>query len=96
MKDIYWYEDKIKHGFRIGVRGLGDEIFIPMWDMVRAGDSFRFRNGRNWTDEEAFKWALDYRRKELECVEFEEIPNEILFLTEGFSQNTGVIKNETK
>lgn len=96
MIDYYWYEDQIKRGYRIGIRGVGNEIFIPMWDVIRAGDSFRLRNGRHWTDEEALQWAIKWAEKESEYVDFEEIPKEILFLNEGVSKIPGVRQNQTK
>lgn len=92
--EIYYYEDKINRGMRIGIRGDGREIFIPMWDMIRAGDSFRLHNGRSWTDEEALKWAIKWARKESEYTDFEEIPKEILLLSSSVSENPGSRQNK--
>lgn len=94
--EIYWYEDKINRGMRIGIRGDGREIFIPMWDMVRAEDSFRLHNGRSWTDEEALKWAVRWARKESEYTDFEEVPKEILFLNPSVSEIPESRQNQTK
>ena len=78
-KEIFYYEDwDFKHVI-IGVRGV-NEFKIPIWDIVRAGDSFRINNGRIWTNEEALQWALKWAYKESQYVDFEEVPNTIKLL----------------
>jgi hypothetical protein len=79
--EIYYYEDPINIGVHIGIRGDGREIYIPGWDMIRAGDSFAWQNGRRWTFEEALQWAIKWTHKESEYVDFEEIKPEIRYLT---------------
>jgi hypothetical protein len=79
--DYYWYED-FERNVIIGVRGVGNEIKVNKWDIMRAEDSFRLRNGRSWTDMEALKWAFKWAEIESEYIDFEEVPNKVLLLPE--------------
>lgn len=91
-KEVFWYEDMTSYKFIIGIRGVG-EFKIDRWDMVRAEDSFRLREGRHWNEQEALKWAIDYARKESEYIDFEDVSPNILRL--GI-ENTGAETNQTK
>lgn len=76
-KEIFYYEDWISRQVIIGVRGIG-EFKIPIWDIVRAEDSFRLQNGRKWTEEEGVQWAIKYAQKESQYIEFKEVNNQKL------------------
>lgn len=80
-KEVFWYDDMVGWNIVIGLRGVG-EFKIPKWHMVIAEDSFRLQHGRHWTEEEALKWAIGYARRESEYIEFEEIPNKVLLLSQ--------------
>ena len=90
--DWYCYEDPISNKIIIGVRGQ-QEMKIDRWDWVRAEDSFRLKNGRHRTPEEAIRWAINYSRKQSEYVPFEEVkPNNILLGVGKHGRDT----NQTK
>lgn len=80
--DWFCYDDPLTNKIIVGRRG-GEEMKIGRWDWVRAEDSFRLRNGRNWTPDEAIAWAIKYTQKESEYVEFEEVKPNIILLGVG-------------
>jgi len=92
--EIYYYEDTEKLGVRIGIRGDGREIYVPGWDMIRAGDSFRLQHGRGWTFEEALRWAISWAHKESEYVDFEEVPNKVLLISASVSEKCTTRQNQ--
>lgn len=71
--DYYWYENNMTSCYVIGIRGVGNEMVIPMWDVVRAGDSFRAKNGRRWSEVEAIEWAVKWAHKQSQYVDFEDV-----------------------
>lgn len=78
-KEVFWYDDFVTWSVVIGVRGVG-EYRIPKWEMERANDTYRIRQGRFWTDQEAIEWAINWATRESEYIDFEEVKTEPLRL----------------
>lgn len=84
MKHIdYYYYETFDLQCVIGIRGVGNEIRLPKWDIVNACYKFMVKNGRPWTDYEALEWAYKWAQKESEYVDFEELPKEVLRIPES-------------